>query len=55
MEQHLAVNQVALQKTPATLGAMLKLDPASEQFPGNAPANKLLTREYRAPYVVPAV
>jgi len=31
MEQHLAVNQVALQKTPATLGAMLKLDPASEQ------------------------
>ena len=55
MEQHLAANHVDLTKTPATLGAVLKMDPASEQFLGNPQANQLLTREYRAPYIVPAV
>jgi predicted dehydrogenase len=53
MEQHLAANNVDLHKTPATLGAVLNMDPHSEQFSGNPIANKLLRREYRKPFVVP--
>ncbi|MSU58762.1 MAG: Gfo/Idh/MocA family oxidoreductase [Pedosphaera sp.] len=53
METHLAANQVDLKKTPATLGAVLKVDPKTEQFIGNDAANKLFTREYRKPFVVP--
>ena len=29
------------------------MDPATERFIGNAEADKLLTREYRAPFIVP--
>ena len=32
----------------------LRFDPARMQFVGDGEANKLLTREYRKPYVVPA-
>jgi hypothetical protein len=53
MEQHLAANNVDLHKTPARLGALLSMNPKSEQFIGNPQANKLLTREYRKPFVVP--
>jgi predicted dehydrogenase len=35
------------------LGPMLKFDPKAEKFIGNAKANELLTRPYRAPFVVP--
>jgi hypothetical protein len=35
------------------LGPMLKFDPKAEKFVGNAKANELLTRPYRAPFVVP--
>ena len=55
MEQHLAANNVDLHRAPATLGAVLKMDPRSEQFQGNHMANLLLTREYRKPFVVPHV
>jgi hypothetical protein len=54
MEQHLAANNVDLKKTPATLGAVLKMDPKTERFMGNAEADQMLTREYRQPFVVPA-
>ncbi len=54
MEEHLAANNVDLKKTPATLGTVLKMDPASERFLGNSKANKMLTRKYRKPFVVPA-
>jgi len=54
MEEHLAANNVDLKKTPATLGAVLKMDPQTERFIGNRKANKLLTRDYRKPFVVPA-
>jgi predicted dehydrogenase len=54
MEEHLAANQVDLHKTPATLGAVLKMDPQSETFLGNAQADKMLTRDYRKPFVVPS-
>lgn len=54
MEEHLAANHVDLRKTPATLGAVLKMDPQTERFVGNRKANRLLTREYRKPFIVPA-
>ncbi len=31
---------------------MLKFDPEAEKFIGNAEADKLLTRDYREPFVV---
>src|ERR1051326_3596398 len=55
MEEHLAANSVDLQKSPATLGAVLKMDGKSERFIGNSKADQLLTREYRKPFVVPAI
>ena len=54
MEEHLAANQVDTKKTPATLGAVLKMNPRMERFAENAAADELLTRNYRAPFVVPA-
>jgi len=36
-----------------TLGPKLGFDPKTEKFIDNAAADKLLTREYRTPYVVP--
>ena len=53
MEEHLAANKVDLQKTPATIGAVLKMDGQAERFVGNQAANQMLTREYRQPFVVP--
>jgi predicted dehydrogenase len=55
MTEHLAANNVDLKKTPATLGLPLAVDVKNERFTGPtaAAANRLLTREYRAPYVVP--
>jgi predicted dehydrogenase len=57
MLEHVAVNQVDFAQTPLTLGAPLALDPAAERFTGEgaATANALLTREYRAPFVVPSL
>ena len=54
MEQHLAANNVDLTKTPATIGAVLNMDPQSERFLDNHLANNLLARPYRKPFVVPA-
>jgi hypothetical protein len=46
---------VPVDKTTYTIGPVLTFDPATEKFTGEhaAAANKLLTREYRAPFVVP--
>jgi predicted dehydrogenase len=52
---HLTANQVDLNIDQLTLGAHLKMDPKTEKFIGNPEADKLLTREYRAPFVVPAI
>jgi predicted dehydrogenase len=53
METHLAANNVDLNKTPATLGVALKMNPKTEKFIGNKQADTMLTREYRPPFVVP--
>ena len=52
---HLSANGVDLEKTPVTLGAMLTFDPHTERFVGefSEAANQLVSREYRAPFVVP--
>jgi len=48
-----AVN-IKLDETTYQVGRTLEFDPASEQFPGDAEANALLTRTYRKPFIVPA-
>jgi predicted dehydrogenase len=53
--QHLRDNQVDPVTTKITLGQQLALDGKKEVFVGDraAEANPQLTREYRAPYIVP--
>ena len=53
MMEHVRANDVNLQETPLKLGVHLKMDPRSERFVGNNDANRMLTRDYRRPYVVP--
>jgi len=57
MTEHLAANNVNLDRTPAILGAPLTIDPAAERFvgAGATAAKARLTREYRVPYTVPQV
>jgi hypothetical protein len=50
---HLKENGVDLAKTNFTMGRELKFDSKSETIAGDPEASKLLTREYRKPYVVP--
>ena len=50
MAEHLAANNVNLDKTPATLGAVLKMNPKHENFTGDAQANALLARPPRPPF-----
>lgn len=51
--QHLADNSLP-ESTQILFGENLAFDPQSETFVNNAKADELLTREYRAPFVVPA-
>ena len=51
---HLKANGVDLARTPLALGPRLAFDPKAETFPDDDRACKLLTREYRKPFVVPA-
>ncbi len=53
MEEHLVANNVDLKNTTLTLGPVLEMNPKTERFTNNEAANQLVTREYRAPYVVP--
>lgn len=53
MEEHLAANGVDLNTEQAVIGVPLRMDPKTERFIGNEKANELLTRNYRAPFVVP--
>jgi hypothetical protein len=44
---------VDLAKTNYRMGRTLRIDPQAERFIDDPEADKLLTQEYRAPYVVP--
>ena len=50
---HLSTAVSHLAKIACRLGRTLNFDPAQERFVGDPEAEKLLTKEYRAPYVVP--
>lgn len=50
---HLGANKVDLENAKITLGPHLALNPESEMFVDNATADTMLTREYRAPFIVP--
>jgi hypothetical protein len=55
MLEHLAANEVDLEKKPITMGPMLTMDPEKERYVGESGdmANMLLKRNYREPFVVP--
>jgi len=52
MAEHLAANNVDLEKTPATLGMVLKMNPANQEFIQAKQANHLLARGPREPFVM---
>jgi hypothetical protein len=51
--ENLKAVDVKLDTSEYQLGRVLKFDPATEKFIGDEEANQLLTRDYRAPFVVP--
>lgn len=53
MEEHLKENAVALDGLNYRLGRKLAFNATTESFVGDAEANQLLTRPYRAPFIVP--
>ena len=53
MAEHLGKNGVDITNEKVTLGVPLKMNGKTEKFLGNDKANALLTRNYRAPYIVP--
>src|SRR4051812_16761328 len=50
---HLTDNGVDLDKVRFQVGKAISIDSKTEKFAGDEAANKLLTREYRKPYVGP--
>lgn len=54
-EDHLAANGIRLETGTYRLGRRLVIDPAKERFVNDEEANRLLTRVYRPPFVVPDV
>jgi predicted dehydrogenase len=53
-EGHLSSAYCHLGNISYRLGRKLHINPSSESFVNDAEADRMLTREYRAPYVVPA-
>jgi predicted dehydrogenase len=51
---HLKDNGVDMAATKLRVGPVLPFDPKTETFVDNAKASAMLTREYRAPFTVPA-
>jgi predicted dehydrogenase len=52
--EHLAANKVPLDTTEMLLGKSLPFNPETEKFVNDSEADVMLTREYRAPFIVPA-
>jgi len=55
MLEHLAANEVNLEKEPITLGPVVTMDPKKERYVGanSDLANMFIKRNYREPFVVP--
>jgi hypothetical protein len=53
--EHLVRNGIDPEKTQATLGPWLAMDPTAERFVDAPAADALLTRDYRKPFVVPEI
>ena len=53
MKEHLKDNGLKLEETDYVVGRTLDFDAKTESIKGDDEANKLLTRAYRAPFVVP--
>jgi predicted dehydrogenase len=53
MAAHLDANGVDIASEHLQLGLPLKFNPRKERFVGNAQANQMVSRNYRAPFVVP--
>jgi predicted dehydrogenase len=51
--KHLATNGVDIEKDRLTLGPWLQFNPEKEVFLNHPEADRLLTRPYRSPFVVP--
>lgn len=52
-EGHLSAALCHLANVSYRLGRKLQFDPATEKFVADKPADAMLTREYRKPYIVP--
>lgn len=55
MKEHLAKNDVDIDKDQLTLGPVMKMDPKTEKFIDDEKANVMLKGSYREPYVVPEI
>ncbi len=55
MYEHCRANKVKIDPKTLTLGTVLEMDPKTERFTNSEAANKLLTREYRKPFVINAI
>lgn len=51
--EHLKANGLNPEKTEITYGKELHFDPQAERFVNDSHADAMLTREYRAPFIVP--
>ena len=54
LEGHFSAALCHMANISYRTGRKLAFDPESETFPGDTEANKLVTRDYREPFVVPA-
>ncbi|MBV8880045.1 MAG: Gfo/Idh/MocA family oxidoreductase [Planctomycetaceae bacterium] len=52
-KDHMTANDVQPEQTQVTVGKALSVDPKAERFVDDPEADKLLTKEYRKPFVVP--
>lgn len=55
MFAHLRANEVDIDGPVVTMGAVLEMDPKSEQITNNQAANEMLRRHDRRPFVVPEI
>jgi len=53
-EDHMKDNGIPADKLEIGFGKDLRFDPKEEKFVNDSQADQMLTREYRAPFVVPS-